>query len=479
MTHKSVSSTHLPEGFGGHPKAGIFPSLYRFAPWLIGIAARLPIPNISERAEVKRESRAGLAMDHNLILQQPVLRTVYGSMNETSRFFRNSAIIFACLLSVSLIAGHFCFDQTFLVDRLLPAPKSVVPWQMQTTSDSEYGGSSVIRVHEATHSIDYSFTASSSVAHSFASIGMFFYSEESALVDLSQYGVIRFNARCSPRNVLSFTVHTFDKKLTVPGDSSSYRIPTAFFACEESWTPIEIDLKHLEIPEWWLYLKNIPLSDRSYDLSQAANFSFGISGQSPKDVHSSVKIADLELIGRDWRFAYVFGFLAGVIWVAYGIWFFKQHGRALVADLQEKMQKDRPLIAYQQLSVEPHKDKEKSAVLRFMATEYANPDISLDTAIHAIGINRAKMNSILKDEIGLTFSAYLNKLRLTEAARLLAEKPEANVAEIAFSVGYNNVSYFNKLFKNEYGCSPKTFKSVYPAKGENDEHEIHTEKTSA
>lgn len=96
-----------------------------------------------------------------------------------------------------------------------------------------------------------------------------------------------------------------------------------------------------------------------------------------------------------------------------------------------------------------------------MATEYPNPDLSLDTIISATGINRAKINTILKDEIGLTFSAYINKLRLTEAARILSEKPEASVAEIAYSVGYNNVTYFNKLFKNEYGCSPKTFKTVY------------------
>ena len=69
------------------------------------------------------------------------------------------------------------------------------------------------------------------------------------------------------------------------------------------------------------------------------------------------------------------------------------------------------------------------------------------------------MNYILKTELGFTFSGYLNKLRLTEAARLLAEKDSATVAEIAYSVGYSNVSYFNKLFKEEYGCTPKAFRS--------------------
>ena len=93
-----------------------------------------------------------------------------------------------------------------------------------------------------------------------------------------------------------------------------------------------------------------------------------------------------------------------------------------------------------------------------MATEYADPDLTLEKAITILGINRTTINEILKRELGFTFTAYLNKLRLTEAARLLSEKDNASVAEIAHSVGYNNVSYFNKLFKNEYGYTPKTFK---------------------
>ena len=81
--------------------------------------------------------------------------------------------------------------------------------------------------------------------------------------------------------------------------------------------------------------------------------------------------------------------------------------------------------------------------------------------VQEIGINRNKINEILKNELGYTFSTYLNKLRLTEAARLLSTQKSANISEIAYSVGYKNVPYFNKLFKLEYGCSPKKFKDTY------------------
>ena len=60
----------------------------------------------------------------------------------------------------------------------------------------------------------------------------------------------------------------------------------------------------------------------------------------------------------------------------------------------------------------------------------------------------------------MTFTGYVNKLRLTEAARLLSENSGAAILEIAYSVGYANVSYFNKLFKEEYGCTPKVFRSI-------------------
>jgi AraC-like DNA-binding protein len=62
----------------------------------------------------------------------------------------------------------------------------------------------------------------------------------------------------------------------------------------------------------------------------------------------------------------------------------------------------------------------------------------------------------------MTFTGYVNKLRLTEAARLLTEQSTATVAEIAYSVGYANVSYFNRLFKEEYNCTPKSFRALAP-----------------
>jgi AraC-like DNA-binding protein len=52
----------------------------------------------------------------------------------------------------------------------------------------------------------------------------------------------------------------------------------------------------------------------------------------------------------------------------------------------------------------------------------------------------------------------LNNLRLSEACKLMGAS-DYTIAEIANQCGYNNLSNFNKLFKQQYRCTPKEFKA--------------------
>jgi AraC-like DNA-binding protein len=260
---------------------------------------------------------------------------------------------------------------------------------------------------------------------------------------------------------LTFYLHSFDEQVTDPGNYYSYRIAAMPFSCHEEWSRIEIDLKHLEVPVWWLEMSNIDLSNQDYRLDRALAIAFDSSRQGPVNTLAKVTVAELTLHGHDWRYAWVFAVFSAVVWTGFMGWLFRQYTVSLVESVRDKLKKDRPLIAYQRLSIKPHRDKEKSQLLRFMATEYTNPDMSLEFAVATLGINRTKINELLKDELGMTFNAYLNKLRLAGAARLLSQQGEGNVAEVAYLVGYNNVSYFSKLFKTEYGCTPGAFTGLY------------------
>ena len=57
----------------------------------------------------------------------------------------------------------------------------------------------------------------------------------------------------------------------------------------------------------------------------------------------------------------------------------------------------------------------------------------------------------------ITYTDFVNEYRINQACRLLFEnKP---IADICFEVGFNNISHFNKTFKQLKGMSPREYKS--------------------
>ncbi|MET0356773.1 MAG: helix-turn-helix domain-containing protein [Cellvibrio sp.] len=378
-------------------------------------------------------------------------------------FYNKALLALLGLLVVSALIAYACVKNSYIHLRLLPAEESGLVWHSEATSDQIRGGRSTIKINEDRSSLNFDFTISQQAEYPNAAAEILFNDEngKNVLADLSAYDTISFNAKCSPANVLTLGILTFDDKISVREDFLTYRGPATFISCKESWTRIERDLTRLETPLWWLEMFKQDLTNTSYKLDKVPKISFGSTSRSPLDVNSNVQLDEIALHGRNWNYIYLLGVLILTVWGLALFLFFKKLTQVLASELRDKIQRDRPLVAYQQLSLEPYKDKEKSAILRFMATEYANTDLDVETMVTTLGVNRNKINDILKAEMGYTFTAYLNKLRLTEAARLLAEKEDASVAEIAYLVGYKNVSYFNKLFKEEYNCTPKMFKTLY------------------
>ncbi len=377
--------------------------------------------------------------------------------------FYNKALAWLLgLMVASVLLGYACLRATHTRLPLLPAADSALTWHADSIADSASGGRSTIHLLDDTATLTFEFKSVKAVDYPYAKAELEFRDRagKPILVDFSQYSTVAFDVQCTPANTLTFGLITFEEHVSKPGDYTTYRLPYAYYFCTERSRRVEIDLAHLRADQWWYDRHKLNLSQQDTRLDKVAKVSFGNTFQSPYDVTSRVQIRNVVLQGRDMRYLYVYAALMAIAWPAYGLWFFRQHARALVAEVKDKVRRDIPLVAYQQLSQDLHRDKEESAILRFMATEYVNPDLDVETMVNTLGISRNKINEILKAELGFTFSTYLNKLRLTEAARLLGDKEDSSVAEIAYSVGYRNVSYFNKLFKEEYGCTPKTFRKL-------------------
>ncbi|MGM8225239.1 helix-turn-helix domain-containing protein [Cellvibrio sp. ARAG 10.3] len=381
------------------------------------------------------------------------------------KFYRNAAIAGVVLLLVTALILCAGMVKSKLSTSLFPKRDGQLVWA-PAIEPSAPVDETRLTVKSEVGTIDYEFFLDPKGTFPYTHYSFYFIdsAQPYKLVDLTRYSHVSFRILCDPKNVLLFVLFSYDDRVTDPIRPVTRRVSSTAFSCDNQWTTLTIGFDELDTPHWWLDRYGYEFSDTGYRLDKTMGIAFVNSLQSPVNTRSHVRLTDVKLEGRAEQYLYLAALLCVLIWVLFFFWLFRQYITMLTAGLKEKIRLDQPLIAYKKLSIEPQKDKEKSAVLRLIATEYANPDLSLESVTLALGLNRTKVNEILKEELGMTFTAYLNKLRLTEAARLLSEKEEANVSEIAYLVGYNNASYFNKLFKIEYGCTPKTFKTLHPLK---------------
>lgn len=377
-------------------------------------------------------------------------------------FYKKALLAGFCLLVASVVLGYACLRLSYLHVALLPNGVGPIPWKAQRSWEIRPGSLETFKIQEDKRRLRFDMGLVKSAEQTYVALEMLFVDRKGKQIDvnLARYASISLMVKCAPANTLVLSVHTFDAQVPRPEDYLRYRAPGGHFSCAGDESRVELDLTRLETPQWWYLMSQLNLSHHAYKLDKVRKISIGSTPQSPLGIPLSVEISELVLNGRDYRYLMFFGVVLFIAWGGFGLWFFVAHARALIGDVKSKLQKDLPFMAYQQLSLKPHRDKEKTAILQFIATNYANAELDLDTVIEQTGVNRNKIYDILKTELGFTFSGYLNKLRLTEASRLLAEQDSATVSEIAYSVGYSNISYFNKLFKEEYGCTPKAFRSA-------------------
>jgi AraC-like DNA-binding protein len=378
-------------------------------------------------------------------------------------FYKKALSALILLLVVDALIACFCIYRSYPSTTLIPKKRGGVHWRMATTTDAALGGTSTIRILDAgKQSLRFDFRISKAATYPFVAADLLLEDGRGNAVpaDLSRYTTATFVAKCAPANSLLFSMPVFDAGISKPGAFYTYPSPVTYFSCSEGGTPVSLDLTRLAIPPWWFDVFKVDPSRQSYTLHQVAKFAFGISHHSPREVDSHVEISEFTLHGRDDRYLVALVVILVTGLGAFAVWFLRAHSRALVASLDSHLQNDMPFVAYRQLTLEPFKDKEKAAILQFIGTHYTNPELDMRSVAARIGADREKINEILKMELGMTFSGYVNKLRLTEAARLLTDKDGDPIAEIAYSVGYANVSYFNKLFKEEYGCTPKAFRNL-------------------
>jgi AraC-like DNA-binding protein len=88
---------------------------------------------------------------------------------------------------------------------------------------------------------------------------------------------------------------------------------------------------------------------------------------------------------------------------------------------------------------------------RYIAANLADPTLSPERIANALGISRSRLYNLFEASGGV--AAYARTLRLELASALLAQDGR-RVADVAYTVGFNGVSQFNRAYKAQYGYAP-------------------------
>jgi signal transduction histidine kinase/DNA-binding response OmpR family regulator/ligand-binding sensor domain-containing protein len=106
-----------------------------------------------------------------------------------------------------------------------------------------------------------------------------------------------------------------------------------------------------------------------------------------------------------------------------------------------------------QISVTSLDEKFITKVLTMIENHMDDEEFSIEDFSEAAGCSRMQFYRKIKGLTDQTPSQFVRSIRLKRAAQLLLAKSD-NVSQIAYSVGFSSLAYFNKCFKEQFGVTP-------------------------
>lgn len=95
-------------------------------------------------------------------------------------------------------------------------------------------------------------------------------------------------------------------------------------------------------------------------------------------------------------------------------------------------------------------------ILKYVEEHYTDP-ISIKDMASLTFYSKSHFMKFFKDHMGTSFVAYLNDYKLAMAARLLIAT-DLSILEIATKTGFENLSFFNRVFKRKYNQTPGQYR---------------------
>ena len=134
----------------------------------------------------------------------------------------------------------------------------------------------------------------------------------------------------------------------------------------------------------------------------------------------------------------------------------RQMGRADTFQQLCRLLQEEFAIIYQNKNENNIRNYTVLKAISYIREHYAER-ISLEEVAGQLNISSEYLSTLFRREIGINFSNFVSEFRISQAKRMLRGS-EAKIYEVSERVGFTDTKYFNKVFKDIVGVSPKEYR---------------------
>jgi len=120
--------------------------------------------------------------------------------------------------------------------------------------------------------------------------------------------------------------------------------------------------------------------------------------------------------------------------------------------LRARFSGERPVLEAATPARSPFEQRLREIVETHLGEPEFNPEVLADEA----ALSYKQLYRRLREEQDETPSQFIRRVRVERAAQLLAERA-GTVSEVAYAVGFNSLSYFNRSFREHFDCAPSAY----------------------
>lgn len=225
----------------------------------------------------------------------------------------------------------------------------------------------------------------------------------------------------------------------------------AFLNITETKTNYTIAASEFQFPDWWTDLHQLNDNENELpDLQNLLHINIGSAFTPQINKAKTIEIYQIAFTRNNRHLFLLLGSIyLGLLVLIFGICYLSK---------KQDDKKSEVIVSYQSLETSDGVAIHQKC-LQFINANYHQSDLTLERIAEQTATTPRKITQIINDKFNCNFKTYLNRIRITEAKRLL-KNTNLNMGEIAFKVGFNSQSHFNRVFKSETLKSPSEYRET-------------------